>query len=41
MTFINNLIVKKNVIPLKSNILMLNILNNTNNNNINNDFIIQ
>ena len=30
MTFINNLIVKKNVIPLKSNILMLNILNNTN-----------
>jgi hypothetical protein len=38
MTFINNLIVKKNVIPLKSNILMLNILNNTNNNNINNVF---
>ena len=30
MTFINNLIIKKNVIPLKSNILMLNILNNTN-----------
>ena len=38
MTFINNLIVKINVIPLKSNILMLNILNNTNNNNINNVF---
>ena len=38
MTFINNLIIKKNVIPLKSNILMLNILNNTNNNNINNVF---
>ena len=36
MTFINNLIIKKNVIPLKSNILMLNILNNTNiNTNIN------
>ena len=30
MTFINNLIIKKNVIPLKSNILMLNILNSTN-----------
>jgi len=30
MTFINNLIVKKNIIPLKGNILMLNILNNTN-----------
>lgn len=39
MTFINNLIIKKNVIPLKSNILMLNILNNTNiNTNINNVF---
>jgi len=36
MTFINNLIIKKNVIPLKSNILMLNILNNTN--SINNKF---
>lgn len=34
MTFINNLIIKKNVIPLKSNILMLNILNNTNNNSV-------
>jgi len=42
MTFINNLIIKKNVIPLKSNILMLNILNNTNTNTntntINNKF---
>ena len=36
MTFINNLIIKKNVIPLKSNILMLNILNNTNSINNNN-----
>lgn len=37
MTFINNLIIKKNVIPLKSNILMLNILNNTNINTNTND----
>lgn len=34
MTFINNLIVKKNIIPLKGNILMLNILNNTNTNDV-------
>ena len=33
MTFINNLILRKNIVPLKSNILMLNILNNNNNNN--------
>ena len=31
MTFINNLIVKKNIVPLKSNIFMIN--NNNNNNN--------
>ena len=34
MTFINNLIVKKNIIPLKGDILMLNILNNTNTNDV-------
>ena len=38
MTFINNLIINKNVIPLKSNILMLNILNNTNSINNNKKF---
>tara|TARA_B110001450_G_scaffold45573_1_gene42156 strand:+ start:10228 stop:11112 length:885 start_codon:yes stop_codon:yes gene_type:complete len=38
MTFVNNLIIKKNVVPLKSNILMLNILNNTNTNSNNSVF---
>ena len=29
MTFINNLIINKNIVPLKSNIFMLNNLNST------------